>query len=202
MYITLGVTGPLCSGKGYVAKRLSSYGFSNFTISDEIRVEASLRNIADERSILQDIGDEMRLLHGSHYWARRIAQQVDRQRAQGLAYSAVIDGLRHPAEVDLLRQKYPGIHIIGVNARPHIRFQRVLDRARPLDPQTRKEFDLLERRDRGIGQANHGQQVDACLRLADVVINNNGGVEALDTQLRKTLKKWGIQISPLSKEQE
>ena len=41
------------------------------------------------------------------------------------------------------------------------------------DPKSKKEFDRIEKKDRGIKEEYFGQQVSESLKLADVVIINN-----------------------------
>jgi hypothetical protein len=68
-----------------------------------------------------------------------------------------------------------------------LRFRRQLERQRPGDPSTLDEFRRLDERDQGLGEDRDGQQVGACLRIADVTIVNDGTLGELEAKLEAVL---------------
>ena len=62
-------------------------------------------------------------------------------------------------------------------------------RGKDYDPKTCEEFSKAEERDRGVGQALFGQQVEACLRLADVILDNNGTLQDFQNNVPYFLEK-------------
>lgn len=199
MTIILGLTGPIASGKGTLADRLKSKGYVCISLSEEVRKEARCRGLPLIREVLQNIGDDLRIEFGNEILARRISKSIDELRTRGETQKIIIDGLRNPGEIFWLRKQY-GMRVIGITADPEIRFQRVFERSKPSDPITREDFGKAEQRDRGIGQTESGHQVDACLVLADIVIENNGTYEELDENLQEILISFGIENVPRSKE--
>lgn len=168
----IGLTGPMGSGKTTASELLQSRGYSRFSFSEAIKVEAAKRGLPiDDRSVLQDIGDDLRKTFGFDILAKRT---LDTFRESG-EQNAVIDGIRNPGELMCIQEA--GGFVIGINAPVEKRFERVKKRGHSYDPQTHEEFEITEQRDRGVGQKSYGQQADECLKLSDVVIENNGTLE-------------------------
>jgi dephospho-CoA kinase len=195
MRTTIALVGPIASGKGHISELLKSRGFAHFTYGDEVRKEISLRGLPLERRVYQDVSDILRIEQGTPILAQRIASEIQRERQQGRANKAIIDGLRHPDEVEWLKTHF-NTKVLGVTAPPELRFQRLLDRARPSDPGTREGFDVVEQRDRGVGQPDFGNHVDASLRLADIVIENTETPDILEGKLNLALVSLGIEGYP------
>lgn len=95
----IGLTGPIASGKSVLADMLVQQGFIRLTLSEEVREECKKRGLPLERSILQDLGNEMRQKHGNGYWARRLLAKL----APGKNH--VIEGIRNPGEVEELKKE-------------------------------------------------------------------------------------------------
>lgn len=195
MRTTIALVGPIASGKGHISELLISRGFSHFTYGDEVRKELRQRGLPHERSVYQDVSDILRVEHGSAILAQRIAAEIQGERQQGRANKSIIDGLRHPDEVEWLKRSF-NTKVLGVTAPPELRYQRLRGRARPSDPDTRDGFDIAEQRDRGVGQPEFGNHVDACLSLADLVIENTGTPELLEAELNRALISLGIEGNP------
>ncbi len=181
----IGVTGPICAGKDEVGKLLVELGFERLSLVEALRDEARLRGIELTRTNLQDLGDELRKNEGADVLARRVMKQV----VPGKDY--VIESIRNPGEVSALRE-LSEFMLLCVTAPDHVRFERMVARAREKDPHTFEEFLQNEARDRGIGQASHAQQNEACWRLADAHLTNDATLEHLRTILREMLSHKGF----------
>jgi dephospho-CoA kinase len=181
-----GLTGTIASGKESVAAALQQHGFQLFSLSDEVREEARRRVQAGSRASLQDIGNDLRSAEGADVLARRT---LDRIQACGVT-RVVVDGIRNPSEAEYfrLRTKFT---LIGVEASREIRFARLKERARQGDPLTWEEFVAADGRDRGLGEDSAGQQVDACLKRADIHIRNDGSVDELHRKVDRILREFG-----------
>ncbi len=106
-----------------------------------------------------------------------------------LALRSVVDSIRNPGEVEVLRS-LPRFILLGVDAPQPLRFERSLRRGRTGDGATLEEFAEKERRENSTTEA--GQQLVATFRLADVEIDNDGSLADLHDRVRGALARAGI----------
>jgi len=170
--LVLGLTGPNAAGKGEVASHLERRGFVVHSLSDVVREEAARQGLPPEREHLIRIGNELRESGGAGVLAERILPR--------LGGRAVVDSIRNPAEVAVLRT-LPRFVLIGVGAPVEVRFRRALERARPGDPRTLAAFRAREAQENTADPL--AQQLEATFRLADRVVDNAGDLAALHRQV-------------------
>jgi dephospho-CoA kinase len=178
--LVIGLTGANAAGKGEVAAHLASCGFTVHSLSDVVREEAARRGVAPEREHLIRIGTELRRQDGPGVLAERILSRLDNR--------AVVDSIRNPAEVRVLRRGLPRFVLVGVTAPTEIRFRRSVGRARRGDPTSLEEFEAVERRENASDPA--AQQLDATFRLADLTIDNSGDLDALHAEIDRILRRF------------
>jgi len=178
--LIIGLTGPMCGGKGIVADFLKKKGFFYTSTSEQVREECRHRNIVITRENLQKLGDEMRKKFGPDVWAKRCWEMINKKKFP----LAIVDSIRGEAEVDFLKTK-PNFYLIGVVAPRRTRFKRVVARGRESDPMNWKEFLRLDKKDFKSGQGKFGRNIPACLKKADLVFNNNETVKQLEIKLEK-----------------
>lgn len=182
----IGITGRIGSGKEEIAKFFAKKKFVYFTLSIVIREEAVKRGIEVTRKNLQDLGDLLRKEEGPGALVKRLLNQMQ----PGKNY--VIDGIRNPGEIEVLR-KFKNFFLIGIDAPQNIRFQRMLRRAKESDPKTWGDFLIADNRDFHDPDDILGQQVHACMKMADFIIVNDGSLKEFKENI---LKVWGkIKIS-------
>lgn len=184
--LVIGIVGPIGAGKGSVAAILQKEGFFHLSLSDLVREEAKRRGKEDyTRRDLQDVGDDLRAEFGSQVLADRALQKTKKSGEKQFAISSI----KNPAEVDYLR-KHSRFILLGVTATKKIRFQRKLasGRSDDQDIKTWEDFLKADRRDRGIGQEDHGQRRRACFEQADSVVKNNGTLAEFGQEVEKVLK--------------
>lgn len=201
MKISFALVGPIASGKGTISEYLIEKGFSHFQYGDEVRKEIRQRGleIPNARESFQAMSDSLRLELGTTILAQRMAAGIQTLRDQGQAQNAIIDGLRHPDEVQWLKENF-NTYVIGVIVPATTRFQRLVERGRPSDTLTLQGFEVAELRDRGINQPAHGNQGDACLALADTIIENIGTKNELEQKIQEILISKGIEGNTSNKE--
>ena len=180
--VVVGITGPIASGKYIVIKELEKLGFKTFSIGDRAREEADRRALPHERSVLQDMGNNLREKFGD-----AILIQLTEKLFHPNDTKITVDGIRNPGEIKYLKETYDSF-IIGVDAPIDKRRILVEKRGGDAAPKTDQEFKKVEQRDRGIGEGSHGQQVDECLRFADLVVENKGNEEEFRRAVRQTCK--------------
>lgn len=169
----IGLTGTMASGKDAVADILKKKGYVYFSLSDEVRLEAQARKIEMTRENLQNLGNEMRKAEGNSVLAQRVLMKISDPKK-----NYVVNGIRNPAEVAELKN-WPGFYLISVDAPQDLRFQRLMTRNRPSDPKIFYQFMKADNKDQGLGEEESGQQVAACIKLADVSIFNDFSIERL-----------------------
>jgi dephospho-CoA kinase len=178
--LVVGLTGPNAAGKGEVAAMLRDLGFSLHSLSDIVREEAAARGLPPERGHLIQVGNELRQRFGPGALAERILPR--------LGARDVVDSIRNPAEVEVLR-RLPAFVLAKVTASLATRFQRSLARARPGDPDTLEAFRRREEQENASDAA--GQQLDRTAALADVVLDNDDDLEALQAAVQRLLAECG-----------
>lgn len=177
----VGVTGYFCSGKDTMASILMAKGFEHVSLSDMIRDEMKVRGRRIDIPGLTEVGNELRRLEGPGTLGRRALARMDFSR------NWVVTSIRHPAEVEALRER-PDFVMVFVDASQRKRFERSLTRARKGDPTTLETFAAEEKRqmraEAGDGTA---QQLEACRRMADLRITNNGSPDAFREKITQFL---------------
>ncbi|MFA5974853.1 MAG: deaminase [Elusimicrobiota bacterium] len=181
----IGLTGKNASGKGEVAKFLQERGFQFASLSDILRKELQRRKMTPTRDHLTRVGNELRLKYGPSILAERILKTL------GENQNYVIDSFRNPGEVEAFRRR-PDFRLWAITASPEARFERIKARARENDPQTLAAFKIVERREAHNTDPNK-QSLEACAKLADATLPNNGTLDQLHerttTLLRVALKQ-------------
>jgi len=176
--VVLGLTGPNAAGKGEVASHLERCGFKLHSLSDVVREEAARQGFPPEREHLIRIGNELRRELGAGALARGILSRLGERD--------VVDSIRNPAEVVVLRERDDFV-LLGVSAQPQRRFQRSLERGRPGDPATFEEF--LERERQENSSDPGAQQLGATFALADQIVRNDGDLDDLRRAVDEVLER-------------
>lgn len=185
----IGVVGPLASGKGVVIRRLGELGYKIYSLSDFLRQTTKLLQLPPDREILQDVGDLLRKHAGNGVLAARTVEAIK----ETSDFNIGVDSIRNPDEIRILKEIL-GTKFIGVDATYERCFENMKIRGRDGDPTTWEEFLRLAQRDRGINQETNGQQVGACLELAQPhVILNDSTLEILRQRIDAELINLGVE---------
>jgi len=189
--VVIGLVGPLAAGKTSAAQFLvKNYGFNYFSLSREVRKEAERRGITRKeitRSLLQDIGDDLRKRYGADILAQKVAQKILGSKKRRF----IVDGLRHPKEIAFLQKTFSRFYLLAVLAPLRLRFQRIVKRQRKSDPQRWQDFLRIEKREQEESKS-YGLKIKDCLKEADFKINNSSSRTALSKKVEEFLKQVGI----------
>jgi dCMP deaminase len=176
----LGFTGPNASGKGEAIKYLvENKKFTAFSMSDILREEAKKRGLESTRDNLIAIGNELRAKDGPGVLAKMAVTKIINMP------QAVIDSIRNPSEIEELKKNLKDFKLIGVNADIKIRFERSSKRGRPGDGGTLEEFKKKEEKENSSDEK--AQQLNKCLELADIKLDNPGEIYDLKKKIDKIL---------------
>lgn len=181
----LGLTGPMASGKSTVLSALEKLGYiHHITLSDMIRDECKRRGIPETRENLMNAGQSMRREHGAGILAERVLGVIQKR-----GYDKwVIDGIRNPAEVEVLR-RLPDFFLIANTAPEKLIIKRILSRARPDDALDVNAIKRKLRRELGEGEPPEGQQVKKCIEMADYVFENTMEMAKVEGEFGKLYDK-------------
>jgi dephospho-CoA kinase len=181
--ITIGITGTIGAGKGTIVDYLvNEKGFSHFSVRSFLLEELRKRGLPENRDALFNIGNELRSLHGPSYVTDQLFASAERS---GL--NCVIESIRTTGEIESLRKK-KGFILIAVDADPALRYDRIVQRNSETDRVSFQTFLENENREM-ISHDPSRQNLRACIRQADWVLENNGTREDLILQAEKVLEK-------------
>ena len=175
----IGLTGTMAAGKTTVAKMLEERGFIHLTYSDILRQAAKERGIEPTRENLQKLGTALKSEQGPAVLSKMLLSQGHEH--------IVADGIRTLPEIEEL--KLQGATVWAIVAGEEARFSRIESRKRAGDPSTLSEFRKLDEIENS--GSTPGQDINACIDAADVVIENTGTLEELDDRVESELAALG-----------
>ena len=178
----LGVSGLNGAGKGEVVRCLEARSFHALSLSDVIRDELRAQGVEETRERMIESGRALRAAEGEGALAVRLASALTADR------NYVIDSVRHPAEVEVLRGRTHQFKLLWVDAAEAVRLERIRARGRSGDPDTLEELRHLEGRE--LGSADPAaQQLLAVRDLADLTLTNDSSLEDLQRTVREVLQE-------------
>jgi dCMP deaminase len=177
----LGVSGLNGAGKSEVVRFLEQRSFYPLSLSDVLRQELASQGVDETRERMIEAGRALRAAEGEGALAARLAIQMAPDR------NYVVDSVRHPMEVEALRQHTGRFKLIWVDADEGVRFARMQERGRDGDAETLDQFRELEQRElRSADPA--AQQLLAVKELADFTVRNTGSLDDLRENLHGLLQ--------------
>ena len=173
--LNVGITGYNASGKGEVTDYLRDKGFQPISLSDILRLEAKNQNLEPTRENLTKLGQTLRQTLHPGFLAEKALFHIDQKKKY------VIDSIRHPHEIKILKQHLKPFLLIGVDAPVPIRFERSQIRGRQENANTIEEF--IEREQAEMKNNLNSQQLHKCMELCDFLIINDGTLEELEAKV-------------------
>lgn len=183
----IGLTSFLGAGKTSVADYLISKGFVFYSLSDEIREEIKSRGLEITRDRLRETGTDLRKKYGNSVLADRVLEKIMKILKKEPGKNFVVDSIRNPAEIELLRKK-KGFTLICLDAPIELRFKRIKSRKREGEEALGfKEFQESEEKELE-SPDSASQQLLKCKEMADFVINNDSDLKILHKKLDELLE--------------
>jgi dephospho-CoA kinase len=183
--LIVGLTGPNAAGKGEAARWLGERGFEIHSLSDIVRERALAMGRDLGRSSLIETGQAIRREGGPGVLARLLVPRLSER--------CVVDTIRHPAEVEVLRAQ-PGFRLLGVDAPVETRWRRAVARGREGDVPDLATFAARERLENGT--APEEQQLSRTLALADRIVLNDGSLERFREAVLAAVAAWETELFP------
>ena len=164
-------------------------GFVHLSAREFITQEINRRGLPVNRDSMVLVANDLRANHSPSY----IAEELHKQ-AIASGKNCIIESLRTVGEIDSLRAK-GNFHLFAVDADQKIRYDRAFSRASETDNVNFMTFVENEEREMTSTDPNK-QNLSACIKLADFVIENNGTVDDLNIKIEAILEKIQTQ-SPI-----
>lgn len=173
----IGIVGMPGSGKSVFDSIAKELGFTIIIMGDIIREEVNRRGLALSPNNIGKIMMEIRKEEGDAVVAKRCILKIKESKNRKI----VIDGVRSLVEVEEFKRNFPEFELVYIQSSPEIRFQRITNRRRSDDSQSKSAF--LERDNRefkvGIGSA---------LAIANHIITNEGTLYQFRLKVKNFLK--------------
>jgi dCMP deaminase len=179
----IGVTGFYAAGKDTVADYLKTQGFIHISLSDFIRQEILKRKQKITRERLIETGNELRQKFGNGALAHKAVLAFEQFK------NHVVTSIRHPEEVNTLRQRKDFI-LIFVDAPIEVRFNRYRSRSKADDKDSMTLDAFRQNEEREMHSDGSGQQLQRCKDMADIILRNDKDLTSLNAKLDKILAAY------------
>ncbi|MCA9356767.1 AAA family ATPase [Candidatus Nomurabacteria bacterium] len=179
----IGITGSFGAGKGCVADYLvSKKGFKHFSARNFIIEEIKKRGLLVDRDVTTVVANDLRKTHGPAYILEQLVEQ-----AKACGGDAVVESLRAVAEVRYVKEQ--GGVVLGVDADPQVRYDRVVRRGSETDHVSFAEWRAQEIRESNPDDPTK-QDIFGALKESDFVIMNSDSIEDLERQVDNFLHQY------------
>ena len=182
MYMIIGLTGSFGAGKGCAADYLvDNKAFAHFSARTFIIAEITRLGLPINRDSMIEVANNLRKEHGPTY----IFQQLVGM-AKDHGGNCVVESIRAVAEARYLKEQ--GGVVLGIDAEPTIRYNRIVNRGSETDNVT---FD--EWRDQEIRESNPDdptkQDIFGALKESSMIIENDGDMDAFQQKIDEFVEK-------------
>jgi len=181
--IVLGITGTLGAGKGTIVEYLQKQkAFEHYSVRAYLIEEIERRGLPNNRDSMVVVANDLRAKNSPSFVTDQLFLQ-----AQIIGKNCIIESIRTPGEVTSLK-KNEGFYLIAVDADPKIRFERIKKRASETDHIDFETFKSNEEREMNNTDPNK-QNLKKCIEMADFVVDNNGNINQLESQVEDIINK-------------
>jgi dephospho-CoA kinase len=172
----IGITGTNGAGKGTVVDYLiEKKGFTHHSVREFLLEEIRKRGLPEDRNSMRDVANELRQKHHPAHVIETL-----HTRAKGSAEHVIIESVRTVGETEFL--KSVGAKMLAVDADRKLRYERVVVRGSSTDKISFEKF--CEQEDREMTSTEPwDMNVFGVMKLCDFMLENNGSLEELHTQI-------------------
>lgn len=164
-HVAVGIVSTLMAGEVDVADYLhEQHGFGRLSLATQVYEETRRRGLAATIPNLQDVGNSLREAYGPAVLVERLRSAIQWQIQEA---NLVITAIKNPAEVQALQRLLPDFRLLALDGPQNLRYARACIGDQLGVQASQETFALVDSRDRGVGEPAWGQQVEACMRMAD-----------------------------------
>ena len=179
----IGITGSFGAGKGYVADYLvKKKGFAHFSARTFITHEIEKRGLPVNRDTMTVVANDLRKQGGPTYIFEQLVLLAKQHTGD-----AVVESVRAVAEARYIKEQ--GGVVLGIDADPKIRYDRIVKRGSETDHVSFEEWHNQEIRESNPDDPTK-QDIFGALRESDYVIINTDSLGSLDTEIEKFLQSF------------
>lgn len=183
----LGIGGVLGGGKGTVVDYLKEkYGFAHYSSSDLLIQILEERGEEVNREGTNRVANELRAENPGGVPVRNFA----RYEAEDGVSDVIFESLHSVLEVEFI--KSVGGIVLGVTADSDIRYDRILARGSVKDNVSKEVFMAQQKREEEGSEDPNTSNIFSVLKQTDFVIENNGTLEDLKTQVDGIMAELGF----------
>lgn len=180
--IIIGITGTLGAGKGTIVDYLTDQmGFLHFSVREYLKIEMLKRGMPNNRDSMTNLANELRAQNSPSFITDQLYEE-----ALASEKNCIIESIRTPGEIVSLRKK-GSFYLFAIDAKPSIRFNRIIKRASETDHIDYQTFLANEAREMTNTDPNK-QNLQKCIEMADFSIDNNGDRKQLIMQTEEIIK--------------
>lgn len=179
----IGLTGSFGAGKGFVADYLvTKKGFAHFSARMFIIRELERRGMEVNRDTMTTVGNDLRNTHGPTYIFEQLVQM-----AKDHGGDVVIESIRAVAEARYIKEQ--GGVVLGIDADPQVRYERIVKRGSETDHVTFEEWRAQELRESNPDDPTK-QDIFGALKLSDAIIMNISSISDLKQKIDEFVLKY------------
>lgn len=179
----LGLTGSFGAGKGWVADYLvKQKNFTHFSARTFIIAEIKRRGLVVDRDSMTTVANDLRKNYGPTY----IFEQLT-ALAKARGGDCVIESIRAVAEARYLKEQ--GGVVLGIDAKPEIRYERIKRRGNETDQVSFAKWQAQEQAESNPDDPTK-QDIFGALRESDSIISNDGNIKELAGKIEDFLVKY------------
>lgn len=175
--VIIGITGTNGAGKGTIVEYLvNKLGFVHYSVKDYLTEKVIEENLPINRESMILIGNKLRRKYGPSFVVEQLYAKALKSRR-----NCIIESIRTSGEVEFLKKTGKFI-LLAVDAGSKTRYERVKSRNSEKDQISYEKFCESEDNEMHSSDPNK-QNLSACIKIADYLINNDSTIENLNKQL-------------------
>lgn len=158
------------------------YNFNHYSVRDFLVKEIINQGLEVNRDSMVLVGNDLRAKNHPGFIVEELAKKALAENK-----NVVIESIRTVGEIEVLKQQKRA-YLIAIDAEQPLRFSRIRSRASDTDEVTFERFQSDEAREMTATDKTK-QNLQACIKLADFTVLNNGSLTDLQKQVDEVMVK-------------